>query len=282
MTELTLLDYMDLAILKNYMISILITSSAQAKLPSLGFDYGPGKSTLALWFLNNIYAGNWEKTKDNCIATPNGCKKILDRGYRTTGFLWDDMQMTVGKHQAHNLDVREFAYYLTTTRPYFAIMIGTAPHRGMLQKDFREFFHFEIIVPQRGIYEVQQLKHWIDFKNPTQIKDRLKYKGESPFPSLPPDIQVWYDNWRDENNRKIRSKLRIFKEWEEGNELNIERLSDKEIVLFKQIRDDGHRTRQAIWQSNQKGLAERMRVLGFLEREGNYYIISEEARNLTI
>lgn len=277
--SLQLLDYMNLAIHKNYMIAILVTSSAEAKIPSLGMDYGVGKSTVAIEMCGECYAGNWETVKKNAVATPYQCKLILDRPHRTNCFWWDDMQMTVGKHQAHNPDVREFVYYMTTQRPYFGIMIGTAPHRGMLQKDFREFFHFEVIVPVRGVYEVQQLRHLIDFDDPKRIKDKMRYKGEAPFFELPPDMQKWYDNWRHTENMKIRKTLKIFKKWE-PTALDTSVLSHGEVALFKTIKVDGHRHRKTVWENNERGYAERMRVKGFLEREGEFYILTKEAQDL--
>jgi len=276
---LQLKDYMDLAMHRNYMISVLITSSAEAKIPSLGMDYGVGKSTVALQMANECYAGNWNKVKENCIATPYQCKLILDRPYRTNCFLWDDMQMTVGKHQAHNPDVREFVYYLTTQRPYFAVMIGTTPHRGMLQKDFREFFHFEVIVPVRGVYEVQQLRHLVDFDDPRRLKDKMRYKGEALFLSLSKDIQEWYTRWRHEQNLQIRKRLKIFSKWEPLT-LDIHELSKKEMVVFNQIKEDGHRHRRTLWHEGSRGLAERMRVKGFLEREGDFYVLTKEAQDI--
>jgi len=276
---LQLKDYIDLAIYRNYMITILVTSSAEAKIPSLGMDYGVGKSTVALEMGCECYAGNWNKIKDNIIATPYQCKLILDRPHRTNCFVWDDMQMTVGKHQAHNPDVREFVYYLTTQRPYFAVMIGTAPHRGMLQKDLREFFHFEVIVPVRGVYEVQQLRHLIDFDDPKRLKDRMRYKGEAPFLELPKDIQTWYDKWRHEQNLQIRKRLKIFSKWEPLT-LDTNMLSHGERNLLKTIKQDGHRHRKTVWENNERGYAERMRVKGFLEREGEYYILTKEAQDL--
>lgn len=233
-----ILDYINLAIKDNYLVYILVTSSAQAKVKSLGLDYGMGKSTRAMWMLNTIYAGNWEKVKSNMVARPVQIKKILDRGFTTMAWGWDDMQATVGKDKQHDPKVRELAYYMTTLRPYYNVMIGTAPHRGMLQKDFRDLFHFEVITPVRGRYEVQQLKRWIDYKKPTRTKDRLRYRGEGFSMALPKHMEVWYRAWRDKQNQLIRKNIALLKEVDAEFGLEWAGLSDVQKVLLKRIRRD--------------------------------------------
>jgi hypothetical protein len=91
-TRLGLIDYINLAIRKNYLVNILITSSAEAKIPSLGFDYGTGKSTLMLNLLRVIW-GNWERVKRNLVGVPSEIKPILDRPFRTLAWGMDDMPL---------------------------------------------------------------------------------------------------------------------------------------------------------------------------------------------
>ena len=234
-----IIDYINLAIKDNYLIYILITSSAQAKVKSIGLDYGVGKSTRMLWMLNTIYAGNWEKVKRNLVARPVQIRRILESGFKIMAWGWDDMQATVGKDKQHDPKVRELAYYMTTLRPYYNVMIGTAPHRGMLQKDFRDLFHFEVITPVRGRYEVQQLKRWIDYKKPTRTKDRLKYRGEGFSMALPKHMEVWYRAWRNKQNQLIRKSVALLREMDEEIGLDYTMLSDVQKVLLKRIRKDG-------------------------------------------
>lgn len=234
-----ILDYINLAISDNYLLYILVTSSAQAKVKSLGLDYGMGKSTRQLWMLNTIYAGNWEKVKKNMVARPVTIRHILERPFKTLAWGWDDMQATVGKDKQHDPKVRELAYYMTTLRPYYNVMIGTAPHRGMLQKDFRDLFHFEVITPIRGRYEVQQLKRWIDYKKPTRTKDRLRYRGEGFSMKLPDHMEVWYRAWRHKQNQLIRKNVALLKEIDVETGLVWADLSDVQKVLLKRIRKDG-------------------------------------------
>ena len=231
-----ILDYINLAINDNYLIYILVTSSAQAKVKSYGLDYGMGKSTRMLNMMSIIYAFNWEKVKKNLVARPVSIKRILDRPFKTMAWGWDDMQATVGKDKQHDPKVRELAYYMTTLRPYYNVMIGTAPHRGMLQKDFRDLFHFEVITPVRGRYEVQQLKRWIDYKKPTRTKDRLRYRGEGFSMALPPHMEQWYRAWRDKENKLIRKNIALLKEIDAEFGLVWADLSDVQKVLLKRIR----------------------------------------------
>lgn len=213
----TLGDYIHFAINApgGSLIGIIITSSASGKIPSWGLDFGAGKSHLLIDLLNDIYKGEEEKIKENMIYFPEELFPILERPTRTPAIGWDDMQLTVGKHKWADMDIKELAYMLTTQRPNFAVLIGSCPHLGKLQKDFREFFHFEVKVPYRGYYEVQQVKHWTPFDNPTNVEDRLDYKGESPFPTASASLTEWYEEWRAEKNRIYRERLQ--QKWEKKN-----------------------------------------------------------------
>jgi len=193
--------------------------------------------------------------------------------------LIDDMQLTLGKHQQHNPEIKELAYYLTTVRPYVKIWIGTAPHRDMLQKDFRELFHFEIICPRRGVYEVQQLKRWIDFKRPTKIKERLRYRGQFVFSKLPPDMQEWYDAWRHKNNKMIRNKLGVFKGALE--ELHLDRLSDGEKQILDNIAQKGFVRYETLHDKGISHIAMKLKRRGWLELDGGRrYMLTEEAEKV--
>lgn len=270
-----ILDYINLAIADNYLLYILITSSAQAKVKSLGLDYGMGKSTRMLWMLNTIYAGNWEKVKRNMVARPIQIRHILDRG-KVNAWGWDDMQATVGKDKQHDPRVRELAYYMTTLRPYYNVMIGTAPHRGMLQKDFRDLFHFEVITPIRGRYEVQQLKRWIDYKHPTRTKDRLRYRGEGFSMALPNHMEEWYRAWRDKQNRLIRKSITLLRGLDAEGSLVWTDLSDVQKVLLKRINRDAFIRYETV---QRKGLVRDAKVL----QKGGWIIMDRNRRwTLTI
>ena len=271
-----IIDYIHLAIKDNYLLYILITSSAQAKVKSLGLDYGMGKSTRMLWMLNTIYAGNWEKVKKNIVARPVQIRHILDRGFKTLAWGWDDMQATVGKDKQHDPKVRELAYYMTTLRPYYNVMIATAPHRGMLQKDFRDLFHFEIITPIRGRYEVQQLKRWIDYKKPTRTKDRLRYRGEGFSMALPNHMEVFYQAWRHKQNQLIRKHISLLRDVDSELGLVWADLSDVQKVLLRRINRDAFIRYETV---QRKGLVKEAKAL----QKGGWIIMDRNRRwTLTI
>jgi len=101
------------------------------------------------------------------------------------------MQIDFGKHKSHDKDLQELAYFMTLQRTNIAVIIGTASHRNMLQKDFREeLFHFEIFIPKRGTYKIQQLKRWVPFKDSLRQREKLEPFGIGPFLALPPEDQA--------------------------------------------------------------------------------------------
>jgi hypothetical protein len=283
-SESKLLDYINVCIHKNYMMWILITSGAQGKLPNPTFGYGAGKSTRGLELLNKaVYAENWEKTKANTIGAYWDIPQILNRPNPTLGVYWDDMQTTVGKDKQHNEEIRELAYYLTTVRPYCHVWIGSCPHRDLLQIDFRGLIDFEIICSVRGVYEVQQLKRRVDFEHPLNIKERMHYRGEGIFLSLPAEIQSWYDTWRDEKNREIRARLGAFKGVEDHKELDRNSLTSQEHKLLEDITKAGFIRYETLHDKDLGLTASRLKRRGWLEIDGNRrYALTWQAEEIML
>ena len=61
--------YTKVAIREGYLLGILVTSQAQASLPSEGWSFGAGKTTFALkWAKDMCYGGDFEKVKENLIG----------------------------------------------------------------------------------------------------------------------------------------------------------------------------------------------------------------------
>ncbi|MDH5439055.1 MAG: hypothetical protein OEZ48_00145 [Candidatus Bathyarchaeota archaeon] len=211
-----IVDYVWTAINRNYMIGILITSQAEARIKGEGWSFGAGKSTFALEFAKRyVFGGDWEMTKAHLISFVDELEPFLGPP-RKPGIIIDDMQIDFGKHKSHDKTLQELAYFMTVTRPDMSVIIGTASHRNMLQKDFREeLFHFEIIIPKRGMYEIQQLKRWIPFRDPLRQRERLEPFGYGPFLALRPEEQAWYDEWRAARNERAKARLKIFQK--DGN-----------------------------------------------------------------
>jgi len=275
------MDFINLAIHKNYMLWILVTSGAEGKISSMGWDFGAGKSTLALQYMNTTcYAGNWNRTKANTLYAYWQIKQVLDRPQPTNAVLIDDMPLTLGKHQQHNKEIQELAYYLTTVRPYVHVWFATASDRDKIQKDFREMFHFEIIVVRRGRYEIQQLKKWLNFRRPQKVRETLRYDCDGYFPSLSPDIQTWYDKWRHKGNVEIRNKLKAFSGKVDG-ELQLNHLSESEKRIVDRLAQKGFVRYETLHKENKAHIAMRLKRKGWLEMDGGRrYVLTELAEDV--
>jgi len=261
----TLGDYIFKAINFSYLVCILITSSAQGKIPNEGWDYGVGKSTLAINFLKNlVYNGDFEEAKKHVIGFPEELGQFLKPPTRTPGILWDDMQLSVSKTYAHDKDVSQLADFLTTQRTRLAVFIGTAPYRDILQKAFRErFFHFEIIVPYRGAFEIQQLQRSINFYRPEQTMTRLLYKSEGLFNELLPEEQEWYSDWRDERDKKAKPKIKLLQQG-----IVPEDVTDKQMILLQELVGKGSIAQRTLYgRQNGDGLtAIELRDMGLITK----------------
>ena len=237
-----IMDYIDLAIWRDYLICILITSAAEGALPSMGIDYGVGKSTLMM-YIPYLFVLRYGKDGDGKpLATYDQygqLDQILNeqeawnqvfsmlhtmpweledffynspRRYfgQPVFFLYDDMQRTLGKARSRDAYVRTLKERITTSRTQLAVFIGSAPDIGELAYPFRYLFNFEIIVPQRGKFEIQRIKKWKPFWAPytTQVSMPKQFASKSSdnlkFPPLPyPDVQNRYNDWREEANKRF-------------------------------------------------------------------------------
>jgi len=279
--KLQLIDYINKAINENYMLWILVTSGAEGKLETMGFDYGVGKSTFALQYMRTTcYAGNWAKVKENTIGAYWQIKPILDSvspPHFINAVYIDEMELTMGKHQQHNKAIQELAYYMKTVRPYVKVWFASAPNRDTLQKDFREMFHFEVIIVKRGLYEVQQLKRWLDFKKPQKLKETLRYSAEFSFFDLQPPEKKWYEAWRHDMNVKIRNTLKAFSGMVDG-ELKTQHLSETELTVVKDIAQKGFIRYETLHDKNLSHIANKLKRKGWLELDsGRRYMLTEGA-----
>lgn len=206
----TVWDYIHDAVTNDKMTYILITSAAEGKIEAEGSQAGMGKTSLGAGLGERIevaYNGlgqeiAWELVRENIGYSLAHLRNAIKRGYgkRQLYYIADDLQQIAGKHLSHNPGIKWLAYQLTTKRPQLAVFIATAPHIGTLAKAWRELFDWEIKVPVRGIYEVQQIRTRTIFKDPLNPLKTLDYKGESDFPKPAQEFEVWYKQWRNESN----------------------------------------------------------------------------------
>ena len=239
------------AIHSDYLLGILVTSQAQASVPSEGWSFGAGKTTWALSFAKTfIFGGDFKLVKKHLIGFAHELSPFLEPPL-TPGVIWDDMQLAVGKHRAHDMEVRKLAYFFTTQRPHLSVLIGTAPHRGILQKDFREeIFHFEVIVPARGVYEVQQLKRWIPFRDPLNIKERLEPAGKMAFLSLTREEQEWYNGWREWRDKEAKKRIKLLQPPKDDDEMVKHVTSDDFYYRARELGIKGSRSRfHELWRT---------------------------------
>lgn len=212
----SLIDYIDTAINENRLIFIVVTSAAQGKIKTKGFSFGEGKSSLAMGIAKRIYGGDEEQVKVNMGYTQEHDEDMMLRNDRTLCWIHDDLQMSYSKSRSYDPEIKEMAGILSASRPYLAVYIGTCPHLGMIAHAIRELFMFEIKVPTRGYYEVQQIKHITPFDDPLNVRTRLDYMGESAFPKPSATMEEWYVKWRNfefkENLMKFRERKRLKRE----------------------------------------------------------------------
>jgi len=282
--EPQIIDYINTAIKDNFMLWILVTSGAQGRLKSMGFDYGVGKSTFALQFMKaTCYAGNFEKCKANTIGAYWQIRNILD-SVTPPDFInavyVDELELTLGKDKQHDPEIKELAYYMKTVRPYVRVWIASAPSRDTIQKDFREMFHFEIVIVKRGLYEVQQLKKWLDFKKPMTPKVTLRYSSEFSFFDLLPQEKQWYEAWRHNMNVTIRRKLKAFGGQQVG-ELKLENLSVLEARIVKRLEEKGYVRYETFHKEQMAHVAQRLKRKGWLELDGGRrFVLTELAEDV--
>jgi hypothetical protein len=207
----------------DYLEFFIITSQAAGLEPSLGRPFGVGKSTLAIWMCYRAWAyslGKIIKTADSLVDLYNNedkinlMKKIIDdavawsiddlvnklRDSNTVypALIWDDVQRTAPAWQNIPPKVRLQIEYLTMTRQRVTNLIMTAPSIGDISKPLRQNITWEVIVPQRGLYEVQFIAKRRDFRNPVDNYSRMIYEVTGTFDPLPSEVDVYYKKRRDE------------------------------------------------------------------------------------
>jgi hypothetical protein len=238
-SEKLLADFMLEAIEHNYLISIIITSYTSCVLESKQFPWGVGKTTLMFWLNYYLNGQSWDRVFETTAYNPYEFFKLVDPNVREKQgrlncICFDDMQATAPAESGVPSSLRRMGSYLTTNRPEVACIIATADNINNVVSPLRKLFIFEIIVPQRGMFEVHQHTHRKDFKHPMLDTSRLRYIQHGLFPPMPKDIQMRYDLWRVNEKKKIYGnvllELEMFsrlKQWnldaiDKGEVVNIE------------------------------------------------------------
>ncbi len=213
-----LAQYIGEAIAKDYLITIAITSYTQAKYQTANLPFGLGKTTLAMELayllnggsVNDCYSDSsiWEKVHSIMCYNPLDVAKLLEAGTtRKNCIIWDDPQATAPSSSSVPNAIRKLANFISTERPECACIFLTTPNLNFIAAPLRKLVNFEIIISERGFYEVHKISYFKDFKRPLQDLMHFDYVDEvshdSPFPALPSIQQAWYNNWRTERKREL-------------------------------------------------------------------------------
>jgi len=202
---------------ENFLEITIITSRTRGAIKSFQKPYGAGKSTLAFYLsyilhyydayeeLPISYEDNevWDKVFDNaCYTIDEVVKKISSTTKRIPSIIWDDAQITAPAVNPP-LSLKQKINYLTVARPYVSNILITAPSLSDISAPLRRLIKYEIIVPARGVFEIQFIERRKNFYKPLVDIDRLIYISQGKFNPLPPHIQKRYNEWRDQKVRLI-------------------------------------------------------------------------------
>ncbi len=204
-TEKEFAEYMRDAIKNNFLLTVLITSQTQGKRKSENLPFGLGKTTLAFWLSYYMNGQKWSEVFNHLCGNPYDVVNLLEPGRtRVRAALWDAVQMTAPAEQGVPRVIRKLSSYISDTRPEMACLLMTASNMNAICAPLRKLVVFEVIIAERGQYEIQKIKYHKNYKQPLQDISNLSYLEEGTFPPLPDDIQERYEKWR------VNSKLKIY------------------------------------------------------------------------
>lgn len=202
-------EYLNDAINKNFLLVILITSQTQGKRKSENLPFGLGKTTLMLWLMYYMNKQNWNTVFEKLCGNPYDIVNLLEPGCkRTMAAGWDAVQMTAPAEQGVPRVIRKLASYISDTRPELACLIMTASNINAICAPLRKLVVFEIIISERGQYEIQKIKYHKNFYQPLQDLCNIEYLEEGSFPALDDDTMNRYENWRKGSKLKIYPTLK--------------------------------------------------------------------------
>lgn len=216
--EKSLAEYLADAITKDYLITVGITSYTQAKYQTANLPFGLGKTTLAMELayllnggsINDNYSDHavWDKVHNIMVYDPYNMGLLLEPGrQRLNCAIWDDTQATAPASQSVPIPIRKLANFISTERPECACILFTMPNVNSISAPLRKLINFEIIVSERGYYEVHKISYYKNFRKPLQDNMHFDYVDEiprdEPFPPLPRFEQEWYDRWRVERKQVL-------------------------------------------------------------------------------
>ena len=230
-------DYMKDAIKHNFLMVILITSQTQGKLKSDNLPFGQGKTTLMFWLMYYLNGESWDRVFENLCGNPYDLIKLLEPGRpRIPAAGWDAVQMTAPAEQGVPKVIRKLSSYISDTRPELACLIMTASNINAICAPLRKLVVFEVIVAERGQYEIQKIKYHKNYQQPLQDLCNLEYLEEGTFDKLPDYVQDRYEKWRANSKAKIYPAIRAdceayMKLQDDATELNEQSITGSVIKI---------------------------------------------------
>lgn len=208
-TEKEFADYMKDAIKNNFLLTVLITSQTQGKRKSANLPFGLGKTTLMFWLAYYMNGQNWDKVFEFLCGNPYDVVSLLEPGRpRVRAACWDAVQMTAPAEQGVPRVIRKLSSYISDTRPEMACLLMTASNMNSICAPLRKLVVFEVIIAERGEYEIQKIKYHKNYKQPLMDLSNLEYLEEGTFPKLPDFVSERYEQWRIGSKAKIYPNLK--------------------------------------------------------------------------
>ena len=236
----------------DYLEAFLITSQAAGLEPSAGRSFGAGKSTLGLTIVYRAFAYengtlyiDWDKQLiidetpedkqfelmkkviDNYVfwSLSDLLKAVKTASKRLPAVLWDDVQLDCPSWQNIPKNMREMIEELTVVRPLISNIVMTTPSISDIAKPLRRLVNWEVIIPDRAIYEVHFVSKKRNFYKPIEDMSRLWYDASGSFDKLPEEVLNLYKKRREEISREMKRVRSETKSMLDGKE------SFKEKVL---------------------------------------------------
>jgi hypothetical protein len=211
------------AIDENRLVITIVTSQSKGKEASELISYGQGKSTFAIWCSHVLHGyvmgirdkqfniikpeledeAWYEALSHTTFFIQDAIKLIKSIAYnekrRIPCLVIDDVERSAPAYQHIPKQLREAIEYLNVVRPYVANIIMTAPSISHIAKPLRGLVHYEVIIPRRGVYEVQLYMKRRDFYYPIDDRYRMIYLNTGTFPKMPTHIEQLYLYERDKH-----------------------------------------------------------------------------------
>jgi len=223
--------YVYTAVFENYYFSYLVTSFTQGRVMNeLQFQYGMGKTTTAMFFsalINsklfpyNIMlwtAGKWMPNnrlwdivmdRDHLTFNIIGAYRMITPStppIKLRHKLWDDVALTAPKSSSTDHVAKALRGKLTAARPTVSIFGMTTASRNEISSVLRAAPLFEIIMSQRGYFEIQKVRRQKNFRDPEKDFSFFRYMEEGPSIELPKHIQAKYDDLRIREQKYLESR----------------------------------------------------------------------------